>query len=253
MNKTLIAIINKDRDLDQVKIGFKELFDRPKDESTEIWVLSNDEQERILHDNVKFISKQGFTNVSQVNNCILDEARFAGFRYVHIMHDDIQISPSWNASKYEEFMNAMNLGYYFDPKLSPMNYIYDKLSPRLIIHTEKHYSSDVSVFAFDCPDYCVIDLEKNNLKFDENVEFLYNIEYINRCKKEGLLPFLNFYLDSVTFMGDIKRNALFPKKQKQDNWFFKDQVYMQDTLKLEWVADSNIDFVIEYFKKVVKV
>ena len=63
------------------------------------------------------------------------------------------------------FISDFDLGYYNNAKLNPSNKVYEKTVPRFVIETSKHYSSNVSVYTFDSPEYMLFNLSINIFMF----------------------------------------------------------------------------------------
>jgi hypothetical protein len=191
-------------------------------------------------------------NVSKANNIIIKTAKekMPDVDFIHIFQDDVIVNEKFNVEKYETFMREYDLGYYFNPRLSPLNYVYETVSPRLIIATEKYAEANVNVYAFDAREYVVIDCKKNNELFNEEVKYLYNIEYIYRCSTTGNIPFLNFYFDNSILDGDVSRDEVnFPRKQINHNDYTAEEQVLVEKFNVNWVPHSNADDVINYFKK----
>ena len=230
MSKRIITIINKTRPLALVKENFKVLIEKY---GTEVTIVT------------------AVDNISKTSNKIISEARAAGIDFVHIFHDDLIINANFDAEKYEKFMVEYKLGFYTNPRLSPLNYIYDMVAPRLIINAEKYTKALINIFAFDSKEHIIIDTRTNKELFQEDLEHLYNIEYIYRCQKANILPFLNFYFDDGEIADDVTRdNINFPKKGINQYAYMKEEEHLVNTYKVNWVPHTNADDAINYFRNI---
>jgi len=230
MSTRKIAIVNKNRSLAVVKDNFKVLFEKY---GADVSVVTATD------------------TISVTNNKIISDAKAAGIDYVHIFHDDLIINSNFDIEKYEKFIDEYKLGFYSNPRLSPLNYIYDMPAPRLIISAEKYTKVLINIFAFDSKEYIIIDTRKNDELFKEDLEHLYNVEYIYRCQKENILPFLNFYFDNGEIVDDIIRdNVNFPKKSLNQYAYMKEEELLANTYKVDWIPHTNADDAINYFRNI---
>lgn len=230
MNKRNIVIVTKDRPLAIVKDNFKVLFEK----------YPND---------IRIINSTD--NITVTNNKIINEAKTNNVDYVHIFHDDLIINTIFDIEKYENFMSEYKLGYYFNPLLSTLNYIYDLPAPRLVINAEKYTKANINIFAFDSKEYIIIDCKTNNELFSEDLNCLYNIEYIYRCNKANVLPFLNFYFHNGELVNDITRdNIHFPRKNIQGARYQIEEKILANKYNVQWVPHSNADDAINYFRNI---
>lgn len=232
MSTRIITIVNKDRPLALVKNNFKVLF------------------EKYPNDTIQIINATD--NITITNNKIINDARAKGIDFIHIFHDDLIINSSFDIEKYEQFMTEYKLGYYFNPRLSLLNYIYDTAAPRLKINAAKYTKASLDIYAFDAKEYIIIDCKNNNELFIEELNYLYNIEYIYRCHKANILPFLNFYFDNgeFTYHDMIRDNVNFPRKNINQTNYTKEEETLANKYNVQWVPHSNADDVINYFRNI---
>jgi hypothetical protein len=230
MSKRTITIINKDRSLAFIKDNFKVLFEKYPDE-------------------ICIVNMPG--TISSINNRIIKDAKATGVDFVHIFHDDLIINQSFDIEKYEKFITEYKLGYYFNPRLSPLNYIYNLIAPRLVINAEKYTKASINVYAFDSKEYIIIDCKNNNELFNEELKYLYNIEYIYRCNKANILPFLNFYFDNSEITDDMVRDDKnFPRKTINHAEYLKEEEMLANKHNVQWVPHTNADDAINYFRNI---
>jgi len=231
MSKRVIAILNKDRDYSIIQKNFKVLFDK---------------------ENSVLIYNQKYDTIPQALNTIIKKEKEINpdVEFIHIFHDDLIINEKFDLEKYEKFMDEYQLGYYFNPRLSPLNYVFEKVAPRLVIETTKYAEANVNVYAFDSREHIVINCKKNSELFNEDIKYLYNVEYIYRCQKTGIVPFLNFYFDNSLFNGDIVRdNKNFPRTPINQQAYSAEEHVLAEVHKVAWTPHSNADEVINYFRK----
>lgn len=206
-----------------------------------------------MYDRFIKVNIDKFISMGHCNNVIINKAKELDkdVEFIHIIHDDVSLNTNYDPGLYEDFMIEFDLGYYTNPKLNPLNYVFSKISPRMIIDTKKYSKSSINLFAYEGKEYICIDCKKNNLLFDEKLNKLYNIEYIYRCKQAGIIPFLNFYFDHTILDKDIVRdNKNFPSKPFDNNGFAIEEQYLNEVLKVNWIHDSNADLVIDYIRKI---
>jgi hypothetical protein len=231
MSKRTITIVNTtNRSISIVKENFKILFEKYGNEVS--IVTTND-------------------NISITNNRIITNAKKDNIDFVHIFHDDIIVKPNFDITLYENFMEEYKLGFYTNPRLSPLNYIYDLVAPRLIINAQKYTKANINIYAFDSKEYIIVDTRNNNELFKEDLTRLYNIEYIYRCQKANILPFLNFYFDNGEINEDmIRDNINFPKKGTNQYAYMKEEEVLAKKYDVQWVPHSNADDAINYFRNI---
>lgn len=264
MSKRTIAIIHDHlgRSLTDVLPNFKVLNSLLDNNTNIIFCETNSSflvggmipaEYKEMYDKFIKVNIDKFVSLAHCNNVIINKAKKLDkdVEFIHIFHDDLIINDNYNPELYEEFMQEFNLGYYSNPRLNPLNYVFSKLSPRLIIDTKKYSKSSINLFAYEGKEYTVIDCKKNNLIFDEKLNKLYNIEYIYRCKHAGIIPFLNFYFDHTIVQKDmIRDNTKFAIKHMDSQTFTTEEQYLNEVLKVNWVHDSNADAVIDYIRAI---
>lgn len=231
MSNREIVILTKDRDINIVNENFKNLF----------------------KDNKPIILSEKYDSLSEATNKAINKAKEINpeVEFIHIFHDDLIINENFNIEKYETFMTEFNLGYYFNPRLNPLNYIYETLAPRLIIATEKYAEANINVYAYDAREHIIINCKKNTELFNEELKYLFNIEYIYRCNKTKIVPFLNFYFDSVAFINDVVRDDIhFPRKNIVKSEYAKEEQLLAEKHQVNWIPHSNADDIINYFKTI---
>lgn len=194
-----------------------------------------------------------YDSISKCNNEIIKRAKELDpeVEFIHIFHDDLIINDNYDPQIYEDFMREYDLGYYFNPRLNPINYIFNKLSPRLSLSSNKFMKSTLNVFAVDAREYIIIDCKRNNELFNEDLKYLYNIEYIYRCKHNGIIPLLNFYFDHTLSLNDMIRDETnFPRKIVNPEDYIKEEKILSENLKIDWIPETNADLVINYVRKI---
>lgn len=228
---------------EMINKNFEALFKKYCAENTYIFKnsLYNNGIDKPLYQEIQAI------NIPAALNKAIAFAKERGVRFLHVFHDDLKMSESFDAARYEKFISDFDLGYYNNAKLNPANNVYDKAVPRFVIETKEHYDSNVSVYTFDSPEYMLFDLSINNCLFDENLPNYYNIEYLWRLKCNKVIPLMNFYFDFDLNNKDMERdNGTFLRKVLVPSDLQTQQIYLQMN-KIQWVPDNNIDDVVNFF------
>jgi len=200
----------------------------------------------------KDIDKNIYQEISAINipmalNKVLIFAKEKNIRFLHIFHDDLKIDPAFSAEKYEKFISDFDIGYYNNPKLNPMNKVYEKTVPRFVIETKEYYDGNINVYTFDSPEYMLFDLSINNFSFDEHLPHYYNIEYLWRLKQNKVIPFMNFYFDFDQNNKDMMRdNTNFIRKVMGPTDIQNEKMYLHLN-SIQWVPNNNIDDVVNFF------
>jgi hypothetical protein len=223
--------------------NFEALFKKYGRENIHIFKnsLYNKEIDKALYQEIQAI------NIPAAVNKAIAFAKEKGVRFLHLFHDDLKMSETFDAARYEKFISDFSLGYYNNPKLNPANNVYDKAVPRFVIETKDHYDSNVSVYTFDSPEYMLFDLSVNTFLFDENLANYYNIEYLWRLKCNKVIPLMNFYFDFDKNNTDMARdNGTFLRKVLVPSDLQTQQIYLQ-MHQIQWVPDNNIDEVVNFF------
>lgn len=233
MSNRAIIILNS-RNTDIVNKNLKNLYDK-------------------ISDCFKVVISEKFNTISKAINVGIKQVKEKNpdVEFIHIFHDDVIVNESYDIEQYEKFMTEFKLGFYTNCSLCPLNYVYNNVAPRLVIMSQKYSDSTINVFPFDSREYMIINCKINNEIFNEDIKYLYNIEYLYRCNKNGSIPFLNFYFDSAKFIGDIVRDDnSFSRKSINQEDYIKEEQYLLNTLGVAWIPHSNADDVINYFRKV---
>lgn len=198
----------------------------------------------IHYDNVYLI--KGDPNVAKSRNNIIDKARELNGDYLVMIDDDIIISNMEIIDSYISKLKEYDLGVIFYGYGSNINKALSKPNPLFSIKVGEGKNEIFN--RLPSSSLFVIDLNKNKLKFDEDLIILEFDAYIANCFKEKLIPFNGFYFDvenSYNYITTISHEPLRVKTQEIVN--IDKNILNSKGVVLQ--LDSNADPVVRYLKE----
>ena len=193
------------------------------------------------------------SNIAKCKNDIIKMAKEQKYRWLVLMEDDIIIKDKTVVERYIEEMTRFNLGLIFYGYHKGSNCVLDGVPNPGIITKIGDSDEDVLNFCrFPCGAFIVIDLEKNDQLFDEDLVCLELEEYMQRCANEKIIQFNGFFLDisnssSYFDVSNSDRNRI--KTKEAVDLDKKGLTEKKAELKLEANADVLINWIVDILKK----
>lgn len=259
MIKCTVAILNYNRPYAYVE-NLIESIKKQKDVRCEILVASNQkgkqDDDSEYSDNINYLWCD-CDNIADAKNNIINHVRDnkLPFHKLFIIEDDIEILRDDTLYQYLKTMEVLKLGTIFNSYTNHMNYIITKPSPRTNIKLTGLCDIDgVTTNRFECGDFILIDLEKNNEMFNTELKYFEFAEWCFRCWKEGHIYALNQFLDIPESWTYIQlRKDCKSLREATDKLINDDRKKMDELIENKWVVENNIGIVVDKIRKTIGV
>lgn len=210
-----------------------------------------------------------YNAMSKAKNFIMNSmAVKGGFRFLHLIEDDVEIlkDPAPYIAELENTMDSLGYSIHFSTVTDRCNYVFNKFCPRLTIDIDDigvkesmRLPASVSFTSHSNTAWTTYDCSR----FENGVPPLFNdkfsiamfviIEYLARrraTKEPGQLYYMNQYLSLPSEIGTFrlyggKADEIDQKKMQEEDQAFK-------ALAIDFSPDNSIDKILEDFYAIVK-
>ena len=250
----VVAILNHGRPQEYIT----DIIDKCLKQSIDIdtFIISTDSNFTVSAECDSLVIDNKDTTVAEAKNVILDKASKLGDNVkLFLIEDDVDIFRIDAFEKYLTLMNDLNLGLLFSCYTNTSNYVLTIPSPRVeLVYEGRAPSTSVITNRHEASDFIVIDLDKNDTKFDETLTCFEFSEYVFRCHKDGIIPALNQFFDisdSWKYLG--KRRNCKSLRKYTDDVIDADKKRMDKLIDNQWTIENDIKVVVDYIRKQIGV
>lgn len=238
-SNTVYAILNWNRD-------YKPTLESLNLKEGTPLILCSNTAEPVEGDGILHIDPHA--NISKSKNKIIDFAKekYPKAKYLFIIEDDVIVKDNSIFDKYIELMEKYELGvvfYGFDRT----NTLFKKPNPGLAVTVSKE-GEEVWFNRFPCTSVIGFDLEKNNVKFNENLMMIEIDVYMQECANAKLIPYNGFYFDIQDSFKYFERQDIPTERLKTREAIAMDKKVLMDS-KFEIVIESNADGLMKLLRE----
>jgi len=200
------------------------------------------------HDAITVISVND-KNVSSAKNSVIKKAMELGATKLFLLEDDIVIHKDETFEKYLAVLEVLDLGMMSAGYTNRSNYVLTAPSPRIKFDvtglTDKFDA--VVTNRHEVADFILIDLEKNKLSFNEDLDYFEFSEYVYQCWKYSYIPGLNQFFDIPNSWDYVGPRPDCPSERANDvKAISADQKKMTDSINNGWVIENDVKIITDY-------
>lgn len=193
-------------------------------------------------------------NVPESKNAIIKYARKKKAKKVIIIEDDVTINDDEKGTfkRYINTMNDLKVGILFCCYTKTSNFVLTKPSPRILMGYKGLGGAKtdmVSTNRYEVGDFILINLETNELLFNEGLSHFELSEYVFRCWQNDLIPALNQFYDIPDSWEYLGANpGLDSMRNYDEEHLAKEKELVDSIIGDKWKINNNAEDVVNHIR-----